>query len=57
LLLSLLCKMAQDNQTLLETTRLVRTNLMHRRDFTHLKQPQKPPPLDSRQLSLNWSST
>jgi hypothetical protein len=57
LLLSLLRKMAQDNQTLLETTRLVRTNLMHRRDFTHLKQPQKPPPLDSRQLSLNWSST
>ena len=57
LLLSLLRKMAQDNQTLLETTRLVRANLMHRRDFTRLKQPQKPPPIDSRQLSLNWSST
>ena len=57
LLLSLLRKMAQDDQTLLETTRLIRTNLMHRRDFTRLKQPQKPPPLDSRQLSLNWSST
>jgi hypothetical protein len=48
LLLSLLRKMAQDNQTLLETTRLVRANLMHRRDFTRLKQPHKPPPLDSR---------
>ena len=44
LLLSLLRKMAQDNQTLLETTQLVRANLMHRRDFTCLKQPQKPPP-------------
>ena len=57
LLLGMLRKMAQDNQTLLETTRLVRTNLMHRKDFTRLKQFQKPPPLDSRQLSLNWSST
>ena len=57
LLLSMLRKMAQDKQTLLETTRLVRTNLMHRKDFTRLKQFQKPPPLDSPQLSLNWSST
>jgi hypothetical protein len=55
LLLSRLRKMAQDQQSLLETTRLVRANLMHRKDFTRLKQPQKPPPLDSRQLSLNWS--
>jgi hypothetical protein len=57
LLLSLLRKMAQDDQTLLGTTRLIRTNLMHRRDFTRLKQQQKPPPLHSRQLRLNWSST
>jgi hypothetical protein len=57
LLLSLLRKMAQDQQSLLETTRLVRANLMHRKDFTRLKQPQKPPPLDSQQLSLNWSPT
>jgi IS4 transposase len=57
LLLSTLRKMAQDKQTLLETTRLVRTNLMHRKDFTRLKQLQKPPPLDSQQLSLNWSAT
>jgi hypothetical protein len=56
LLLSLLRKMAQDDQTLLETTRLIRTNLMHRRDFTCLKQPLKPPPLDTQQLSLNWGS-
>jgi IS4 transposase len=57
LLLSLLRKMTQDQQSLLETARLVRTNLMHRKDFTRLKQPQKPPPFDSPQLSLNWCST
>jgi hypothetical protein len=57
LLLSLLCKMAQGNQTLLESTRLVRTNLMHRKDFTRLKQLQNPPPSDSQQLSLNWRAT
>jgi hypothetical protein len=57
LLLSMLRKMAQGKQTLLETTRLVRTNLMRRKDFTRLKQFQKPPPLDSQQLSLHWSST
>jgi hypothetical protein len=53
----MLRKMAQDKQTLLERTRLVRTNLMHRKDFTSPKQLQKPPPLASQQLSLNWSST
>jgi hypothetical protein len=57
LLLSLLRKMAKDDQTLLETTRLVRRNLMHRKDLTRLKQPRHAPPLDSQQLSLNWSST
>jgi hypothetical protein len=49
--------MAQDNQTLLETTRRVRTNLMHRKDFTRLKQLQNPPPSASQQLSLDWSAT
>ena len=57
LLLSLLRKMSQGSQSLLETARLVRVNLMHRRDFTRLKKPQRPPPLDSQQLSLSWSST
>jgi Transposase DDE domain/Domain of unknown function (DUF4372) len=57
LLLRIMHKMAQGKQTLLETTRLVRTNLMHRKDFTRLRQTQFPPPRDSRQLSLNWSST
>ena len=57
LLMKMLCKMAHVNQTLLETTRLVRTNLMHRKDFTRLKQLQRTPQLDSRQIVLNWGST
>ena len=57
LLLNLLRKMSQGSQSLLETVRLVRVNLMHRRDFTRLKKPQPPPPLDSHQLALNWSPT
>ena len=57
LLLSLLRKMTQDQQTLLETTQLVRTNLMHRKDFTRLKQSQTPPPLDSRQTLAQLGST
>jgi IS4 transposase len=57
LLMKMLCKMAHVNQTLLETTRLVRTNLMQRRDFTRLKQQESPPPIDSRQMSLDWAVT
>ncbi len=57
LLLNLLRKMSQGSQSLLETARLVRVNLMHRRDLTRLKKPQRPPPLDPQQLSLNWNPT
>jgi hypothetical protein len=57
LLLRIMHKMAQGKHGLLELTRLVRTNLMHRKDFTRLRLTQFPPPRDSRQLSLNWSST
>jgi hypothetical protein len=57
LLLRMLNKMSQEKLTLLETTRLVRNNLMHRKDFTRLKQLHRPPQLDSRQLPLNWGST
>jgi hypothetical protein len=57
LLLRMLTKMSQEKQTLLETTRLVRTNLMHRKDFTRLRQLHRPPPLDSRQVMLDWGST
>jgi len=57
LLLRTLNKMSQDKQTLLETTRLIRTNLMHRKDLTRLRQIHQPPQLDSRQIMLNWGST
>jgi IS4 transposase len=57
LLLRMLSKMSQDKLTLLETTRLVRTNLMHRKDFTRLRQLHRPSRPDPRQIVLNWGST
>ena len=57
LLLRMLSKMSQEKQTLLETTKLIRTNLMHRKDFTRLRQLHRPPELNSRQIMLNWGST
>jgi hypothetical protein len=56
LLLSQLLKLTQAPQSFLETVRLVRANLMHRRDFTRLSQSHPKPPLDSQQLSLNWAT-
>jgi len=38
----------------LELVRLVRANLMHRKDATRLRNPPPPKPIDSRQLQLNW---
>jgi hypothetical protein len=35
----------------------VRTNLMHRKDFTRLRQLHPPSRLDSQQFMLNWAST
>lgn len=57
LLLHLLRKMTKVQHGFLELARLVRTNLMHRKDLTRLRQVQPPPPLDSRQLLLNWGNT
>ena len=57
LLMKMLCNMAYVNQTLLETSKLVQTNLMQRRDFTQLKQQETRPPINSRQMSLNWAAT
>ena len=57
LLLHILQKMTQAKHGFLELVRLVRANLMHRKDVTRLRQMQTPPPLDSRQLALNWSNT
>jgi hypothetical protein len=57
LLIHLLQTMAKDKHGFLELVRLVRTNLMHRKDFTRLRQRQIPLPLDPRQLALNWIDT
>lgn len=57
LLLRLLHKMTKVQHGFLELVRLVRANLMHRKDLTSLRQIQTPPPTDSRQLSLNWQNT
>ena len=56
-LLHLLHKMTKAQQGFLELVRLVRANLMHRKDATRLRQIQSPPQIDSRQLDLNWRNT
>jgi hypothetical protein len=56
-LLHILRKMTEVKHGFLELVRLVRANLMHRKDITKLRQCQPPPPLDSRQLLLDWSYT
>jgi hypothetical protein len=55
LLLRLLHEMTKAKHGFLELVRLVRANLMHRKDFTRLREIQTPPPLDSRQGILNWA--
>src|SRR3984885_13898738 len=40
-----------------QAPRLVRSNLMHRKDFTRLRQLHPPSQLDSQQFMLNWAST
>lgn len=57
LLLHALRQITKVKHGFLELVRLVRTNLMHRKDLTRLREVQTPPPLDSRQLVLNWSYT
>lgn len=53
----LLLRMAQLNVKIIDSplafARLVRTNLMHRRDIDQLLKPPKPPKLDPRQLNLD----
>jgi hypothetical protein len=54
----LLIKRAKDaqkiSQGLLAFTRLIRTNLMHRRPIDRLLRPSSEPPSDPRQLTINW---
>ena len=55
LLLRALQKISEETRGFLELVRLVRANLMHRKDPTRLRKP--PPPLDSTQLQLSFPST
>jgi Transposase DDE domain/Domain of unknown function (DUF4372) len=57
LVLRMLQKITKDGPGFLELVRLVRANLMHRKDPTRLRKPPPPPPLDSHQLQLCLSST
>jgi hypothetical protein len=55
LLLHLLRTTTKANHGFLELSRLVRSNLMHRRDVTHLKLPKPPLQRDTRQLIIKWA--
>jgi hypothetical protein len=57
LILHMLQTMTKAKHGFLELVRLVRSNLMHRKDFTRLRQSPSTPQQDSRQLSLNWAMT
>ncbi len=57
LLLHVLQQMTKAKHGFLELVRLVRANLMHRKDFTRLRQSQTSPPLDSDQFALDWGYT
>jgi IS4 transposase len=56
-LMHILQKMTKVKHGFLELVRLVRANLMHRKDITRLRQCQTQHPLDSGQLVLDWSYT
>ena len=55
LILHMLQKITKANHGFLELVRLVRANLMHRKAATNLLEIQRPPPIDSRQLNLDWA--
>ena len=57
LLLSRLRELTKEKPGFLQLARLVRANLMHRKDVTRLKHAPPPNPFDSRQLQFDWSCT
>jgi hypothetical protein len=57
LLLRALQQITKETHGFLELVRLVRANLMHRKDPTRLRKPPPLPPLASRQLQLSFLST
>ena len=52
LLVRALQQITKETHGFLELVRLVRANLMHRKDATRLRKPPPPPPLNSNQLQL-----
>ena len=54
LLLRALAQISKEKSSVLELVRLVRANLMHRKDLTRLRNPPDPTPIDSRQLQLSF---
>ena len=56
LLLLALQQITKETHGFLELVRLVRANLMHRKDAARHRNPP-PPPLDSRQLQLSFLSS
>jgi len=57
LLLRQLQEVIKAKHGFLELVRLVRANLMHRKDVSHLRDNNPPPPIDPRQLQLNLRTT
>jgi hypothetical protein len=57
LLLRSLQQLAQGKPGFLELVRLVRANLMHRKNASRLNLNYPPPSIDSQQLELNWATT
>jgi len=57
LLLRSLQEITKSKHGFLELVRLVRSNLMHRKDVCRMRQNIPPPPLDSRQFELDLAST
>ena len=57
LLLRALQQITKETHGFLELVRLVRANLMHRKDAARLRNPPPPEPLDSRQLQLSFLSS
>jgi Transposase DDE domain len=57
LLLRALQQTTKDAHGFLELVRLVRANLMHRKDPARLRNPPPPEPLDSRQFQLSFPSS
>jgi IS4 transposase len=57
LLLRALQQITEETYGFLELVRLVRANLMPRKDAARLRNPPPPEPLDSRQLQLSFLSS